>query len=636
MATNTALPSTKCWAHAGDTFALPTLQTDAETPTNPDWRLASFSVMLPLPDGSLTAQSSEQQKKNFLDPAGLWVPGRYAGVRGFKYKPGAHASYAHHAHATRRFRNGVNTSIASSVIDLDGTTDLNASAWEGTSVYHRVDFPPVSDDKSADECRECARKEMPQRAPRFEYALSPDGTRWSAGSVQLRCIELAQFSDRLDPERPVASSFLILHLVGQNLSSQELETISRALARPRNKVLASDPQQSHDLVVDRRVPLRETVAEASRLLEEGGLVPSFSLAQGGYLQRRRAHRTVDEEVSNASTRSTRSRRSARPMRVTCAIPWHDATELPPPEEFSTEHDANTWSVFDSWGWALSTGADRFYEAIPARTNSTRERQRLGEHEYWTLWGTSYGLSVVRKPGGFWVDEGTRSGFMKDPSLWMLASTRFVDLCLLTQRCTLALHELENELAIDGKDLEEQLDCFNALQTQFLAFRNHLWFDVVSDHLLDSRVIKGLRKQSGQLSMYTDLRDEVEIRREIYDTRHAIRSVREQKLRAERTQAEQDERDARREKQEQDRIAAEKSRERLNVVIGIAAAILAVPAIAETTGITPSWPYFTVVLLIMVILSAVVFLGFRLGSRRRKRGAEPNSPLTSTEQSDIET
>ena len=323
------------------------------------------------------------------------------------------------------------------------------------------------------------------------------------------------------------------------------------------------------------------------------------------------------------------------MRVTCAIPWHTATTLPPPEEFSSDNDTSAWSVFDSWGWALSTGADRFYEAIPARTTSTRERQLLGEHEYWTLWGTSYGLSVVRKPGGFWVDEGTRSSFMKDPSLWMLASTRFVDLCLLTQRCALALHALESDMAISDTDLEEQLDRFNALQSQFLEFRNHLWFDVVSDHLLDSRVIKGLRKQSGQLSMYTDLRDEVEIRREIYDTRHAIRSVREQKLRAERAQKEQQDRDDRRDNQDKERNAAEQSRERLNVVIGIAAAILAVPAIAEATGITPSLAYFAVVLLIMIILSVGVFVGFRIGSHRRKKKAMQNSSRKNFEPPDTD-
>ena len=631
MSTDTARPSTKCWAHAGDTFALPARRTDAEPPVSPDWRLASFSIILPLPDGSLTAQSAEQQKKDFLNPTGLWIPGRYTGVRGFEYIPGAHASYAHHAHAKRRFRNGVNTSIASSVIDLNGTTDMDASAWDGRAVYHRVDFEPVQDFELADKCRECKRTDAPERAPRFEYTLPPDSARWSAGSVQLRCIELAQFNDRLNPERPVASSFLILHLVGQNLSSQELESISRALTRPRNKVLASGPHPSHDSAIDEKVPLRDIVREASRLLDEGGISAAFSMSQGGYLQRHNAR----QEAPKATTHSTWSRRSTRPMRVTCAIPWHTATTLPPPEEFSSDNDTSAWSVFDSWGWALSTGADRFYEAIPARTTSTRERQLLGEHEYWTLWGTSYGLSVVRKPGGFWVDEGTRSSFMKDPSLWMLASTRFVDLCLLTQRCALALHALESDMAISDTDLEEQLDRFNALQSQFLEFRNHLWFDVVSDHLLDSRVIKGLRKQSGQLSMYTDLRDEVEIRREIYDTRHAIRSVREQKLRAERAQKEQQDRDDRRDNQDKERNAAEQSRERLNVVIGIAAAILAVPAIAEATGITPSLTYFAVVLLIMIILSVGVFVGFRIGSHRRKKKAMQNSSRKNFEPPDTD-
>src|SRR5690606_4441427 len=245
----------------------------------------------------------------------------------------------------------------------------------------------------------------------------------------------------------------------------------------------------------------------------------------------------------------------------------------------------------------------------------------------------YGISVVRKPGGNWIDARQESVFMKDPSLWMLASTRFVDLCLLTQRCTLALHDLENRLAIGGNEPEEQLDSFNVLQSHFLAFRNQLWFDVVSDHLLDTLVLARLRQQTGQLSMYADLRDEVEIRREIYDTRHAIQTVRDQKLRADRAAAEQKDREDRRDQHESDRIAAEQSRERLNVAVGIAAAILAVPAVAETTGITPSWGYFAGVLAIMVLLSVGVVVFVRVRGKRRREGQFAQEPSTPRKNND---
>src|SRR5699024_5242517 len=141
-----------------------------------------------------------------------------------------------------------------------------------------------------------------------------DSARWSAGSVQLRCIELAQFNDRLNPERPVASSFLILHLVGQNLSSQELESISRALTRRRNKVLTSGQHPPQHSAIDERVTPGDIVREASRLLDEGGISAACSMSQGGYLQRHNAR----QEAPKATTHSTWSRRSTRPMRVTCA------------------------------------------------------------------------------------------------------------------------------------------------------------------------------------------------------------------------------------------------------------------------------------------------------------------------------
>lgn len=591
-----------------------------------DWRIASFSVILPVPRGTLTEQYPAHRVDNYLNPAGLWVPGRYAGVRGFEHRPGANASYAHHTHATRRFRPSVNASIASSLIDLDETATLDDDAWTGPAMYHHVDFEPEFGSGSRDECATCSPGPVPGRAPLFEYALSPDGISLSPGTLQLRAVELAQFADRLDATHTVSSAFLILHLVGQNLSSAELEAISRALSRPRNMIRGRAPRTPNDDSIDYRVPLTTAVTEAKRLLKEGGIGSEFSLAKGGYLK------GGAEQRSASAERPTRPRRSARPMRVTCAIPWPDASPPAAPEEFADDEDS-TWSVFDQWGWALSTGADRFYEAIPSRTADTRDVQRLGDHEYWSLWGTSYGISVVRKPGGNWIDAKQESVFMKDPSLWMLASTRFVDLCLLTQRCTLALHDLESRLAIGGNELEEQLDSFNVLQSHFLAFRNQLWFDVVSDHMLDTLVLARLRQQTGQLSMYADLRDEVEIRREIYDTRHAIQTVRDQKLRADRAAEEQKDREDRRDERESDRIAAEQSREKLNVAIGIAAAILAVPAVAETTGITPSWGYFAGVLAIMVLLSVGVVVFVRVRGKRRREGQfaqEPSTPRTNND------
>jgi hypothetical protein len=400
----------------------------------------------------------------------------------------------------------------------------------------------------------------------------------------------------------VSSSFLIFHVVGQNLSSTELDAISRALTRPRNRIRGCTPQHPDVTEIGQHQPLKDIVSEAIRLLSQGGIKSEFHLEPGGYLER---NKTSESPGSDDQELTTHRPQPARPMRVTCAIPWPEAPPPPAPEEFSDDDGNSAWSVFDSWAWALSTGADRFHEAIPARTVGTRDMQRMGEHEYWTLWGSSYGVSVVRKPGGNWTDEINNSVFMKDPSLWMLASTRFVDLCLLTQRCTLALHYLDSRLAIEDTELEEQLDSFTALQSQFLAFRNQLWFDVVSDHGLVSLVHAGLRKQTGQLSMYTDLRDEIEIRREIYDTRHAIRSVQEQNNRAARDGERQDERD------------------RLNIIIGITAVILAVPAIAETTGVTPSWEYFTWVFAIMLCFAlAIIGATKLLQSRRHRRGSEP--------------
>jgi hypothetical protein len=152
------------------------------------------------------------------------------------------ASLAHHTHATRRFRPGVNNSIASAVIDLNGTTELDKVAWDGAAVYHHIDFEPEAIDLPAAACKGCGPGPAPERAPRFAYALSSDGSSLSPGTLQLRSIELTQFADRLDSEYAVSSSFLIFHVVGQNLSSTELDAISRALTRPRNRIRGCTPQ----------------------------------------------------------------------------------------------------------------------------------------------------------------------------------------------------------------------------------------------------------------------------------------------------------------------------------------------------------------------------------------------------------
>lgn len=640
----------------------PSDTTDAEGEFTAQWRLVTFAIILPLHE---TLFDRGTAYTSFLEPKGNWTQGRYRGlVDTFFQDPQGGSTRAGSSRTTREWRlrampqsprqrfgsllgNAVNPAQGPSV---PGSSGEGHGRGASASLWHL----PLNEEPTGVQA-EPAPTPIPSLSA---FRIAENGSAATA-RLYLRAVEFLQFAEAASgPEGELFNRYLVLHIVAENCSSSELEKISQALHRPRNSItvrpVGTAASSSKDEVdkPEAQKPLSTFGNLALDLLNQelGGHKVEGTVNDGGYIARPpepaakkagtpHTGHTKDPAAHQEAQDDPRQGLITPPSRVVLAVPQG---ELPAPPALVSGAAQSAWSDAEKWAWLLSTGADKYAEALPAQTAQQSQLARCGEHEAWTTWATQSAVAVVRHDARRPAD----GYYLGDTRFLFLPATRFVDLVLLNMRVSQALSHLSNRLAsIDsdvdrllaqkkeprlrgtpGSDassaitelerLRHQLRELERIQADFVIVRDKLWFQSVPRQSTDTQVLLSIREMNGVDRLYADFTDELALRRDVYHTHYQSRELESSRAR------------------EKDRERAAKSRESLNTILAVVAAALAAPGFVEAFGVTGSVPAGVVTVLVAVILAVLGIVAVRFLTRKSNEtptGADPRTESPAADQ-----
>jgi hypothetical protein len=498
----------------------------------------------------------------------------------------------------------------------------------------------------------------------------------SAPSVSLVCAEFLQYRGMVthrfhadtgtSETGELAHDFLVLHVVAENCDGPTLEKISQSLHRSRNALEICDWDEHTRHKTD-KAPASCTgtngrnrgirllsffVDQAVHALNEDLPLPSGTTGQhkgfsayvhkGGWLDSAYPNpkgtapptRTVD---GNGPIPVWRGMGSNQPLRTVCAVPGH--TEYPQPRLFGDVdvEEESAWRELDMWAWELGSGADDFAEGIPRYSADVENSPDRSRYEYWTMLPTANGTAVVRNA----------PASPQDCRPWMLSSTRFIDLAILIHRSTSMLSNIGERLRAikfstasttrgsspcatpddEAQSLMTDLNTFQLIQSDFVRFRDRLWFDAVPDREFETDFMTALREATGAAQRYADVKDELDLRQAVYTTQFNSRQIeldreirhqaeedahqRAEVKEREEAQRRSDEAAAREEREaaEEHRRESESAR---NLALGFLAIVFAVPGLVQllptTDSMVPFWA--TGAFIIAFIAASLVYLRAR--------------------------
>lgn len=527
--------------------------------------------------------------------------------------------------------------------------------------------------------REEGQPSHPTAKYRVRDVYTADHCGASAPSVSLVCAEFLQYrgmvthrfhaDTRTSETGELAHDFLVLHVVAENCDGPTLEKISQSLHRARNVLDICDwdhhTRHKADKAPasctstkpgDQRVRLLSFfVNQAVHALNEGLPLPSGTTGQhrgfsayvhkGGWLDGAYPNPGTDAAPMRPSAGGEqipvwRGMGSSQPLRTVCAVPGHG--NYPQPQLFGDvgEEDESAWRELDMWAWELGSGADEFAEGIPRYSADVEDSPDRSRYEYWTMLPTANGTGVVRNA----------AASRQDCRPWMLSSTRFVDLAILVHRSTSMLSNIGERLrairfstASTARDtppctapddeahaLMADLNTFQLIQSDFVRFRDRLWFDAVPDREFETDFMTALRQATGAAQRYNDVKDELDLRQAVYTTQFNSRQIeldreirnqaeldaklRDDENRREEAQRRADEAATRREREEAEE-RRRKSESAQNLALGFLAIVFAVPGLVQllpsTDSTIPFWA--TGAFIIVFIAASLVYL------RSRQRG-----------------
>lgn len=549
---------------------------DVHSPA-PEWRLATFSLLLPAPEGAVgdvTALSAS------------WRRGRYSGVSQVDF-PGHEAAadgtcpfmYSIYPGASRRF--GETAAAA-----MGASHTGQSKHWEHDTAHHLV-FDPDGDETAF---------------PLVE--MHGTGT----ARILLRAAEFVRFEDSGHRQTHV-HDFLVLHVMVTDCTSRTLEMVSQSLNRPRNQLPTSRGQVS---------PLKAFAEVALRALSDAlGNELDLSIAAGGFLQ---------------APGASKSALVARPTRVVMALPGTAVSTDPALLSGTRNDEHSTWSNAERWAWLLATGADKYIETLPLETKEYADRASCGHFRRWTVWAEAFGLAVVRHD--LVLDRDLQDADdnrlrIGQTTLLQLPQTRYVDIALLTMRQFMILGDLTSDLAAIGSAppaddataaarvdaLYERLTQLEEVQRSMVRFRECLWFSNIPQHEIDTLVLLTLRDRCGVQRIYDDFSEELMSRQEVYRTQFSAADLERSRQRSQRREAED------RAREEAVRVQ-QKQNERVTLALAVVALALTVPAIVESFGFwnSPRAGAFTLGLVIVISVVGVVVV-FKAPDRRARRREE---------------
>lgn len=250
------------------------------------------------------------------------------------------------------------------------------------------------------------------------------------GGIELVSFEVLQYHDEICTDSPY-QRYLVLHYVGVDCTNSQIEAISRALTRPRNKLTTID--EPIDLLGKSCEFITDILNKSENVL--GRYV--FKCTKGGYLE--------SEKFSSDSKSLSEKLIYDYPLpaRSVCAIPnipVSDFSGIPAIFSNYESQKISEYSKTNLWAAQLARGFDNFSSEVP--TLEAIESTLSTEHQLkkWLITAEGSGIVAIR----------TDPYLLQDLSLWSLASTRFVDLLILNQRTPIPLFAISVAICVKLK------------------------------------------------------------------------------------------------------------------------------------------------------------------------------------------
>lgn len=472
----------------------------------PEWRLASFCLVLPIPEQASLAKDGAP----FDLAQHGWKYGRDKGIRtienpmwdealGAFRKPDEREGYygdliveggrPYYNDARSRFLEPVHDAVGAASVDadvmrtgdarphadrevfdhseLDGVVEANRArrhappatpqemkladtGWDNAVAAHHMVFDAVHN---------VTEYELVNYDAQVPWEDQVRGTRGSHGPATLRLIsaEVLQFHDlhltnlaaKVPEPAHVVSDFLVLNVVAENISSATLGFLSAALTKPRNSVQFYDRAGEYDYSPPQLYALTRfvniAVGEIDRAL---GRDTSMKLSTGGALV------AACEGDCPESTFTLPA-----PQRVALAIP----NPAKPDQQRDTLSEGNngsvpsridaplvldapdsTWKWHEQWAWQILTGADSYPEQVPLQTREALSGYVAAKLSSWTVMTSDSGVGMVR----------TKSASREGMRYWSMANTRFADLVVLQMRAQAGETHLRKSLKIIGDEASQ--------------------------------------------------------------------------------------------------------------------------------------------------------------------------------------
>lgn len=547
------------------------------------WRYVQFSLIFPLPQRSAVIADRGQSNPAAGNDSGqlMWKPGRWKNAnRVFENDGPKEQRFIQRDDGKSITSNGwppedrFGTALLSAASGQPISDDSEGGKWYETLTDHyHLEISPSAHDNNihGTEPMPTIYGKRPERAglPKTRFPVTngkpidDDGR----NSVQLQAIEVLNYFEPRDSaisdRERTESTFLVLHVCVQDCSGAQLRQISRSLSTHRHGVVEdfTDKFSGNESLVQHFVYVAKALMErtASTVASGPRWTCDFSLQHNGQLKRESDRKTQEN-----------SEFQPRPFRIAVAIP----EDLPPQTPTTrSSSDSGAWSLNEWWAWQIATGADPFYEGHPEQTAESLDRYKLAGLQNWTFLCMDRGVGLVRNQFQTAVDLTTRVG---DTQYLIFGATLYVDLAILTLRNSIVLHELHNRLTSlepdlatkhansddslnENEELRKQVDALASVERSFLTFRDKGWFTSVPGRRVDTELLLAIRNVNGGNLVYNDFVDELAFRQQVYNTQYQYRQLVSSDDRTKRS-------------------------DRTNKVLGVVAAALGGPGIAEAFGL----------------------------------------------------
>lgn len=609
----------------------------------PDWRVAMFSIVLPVSELPSTEQSLDH-----------WLPGRFKGLKkvqyagenkdktGFEVKKwngkGDDFKYiprSFHKGAYAYFRRPLRHSVGAYAVDAVESKMGPDGSWESGNTTNPTRFCAKRVLFDADLTGESGIYDFPDtgqpKASKALFALNDDEAHPYA-SIRLMCAELLSYdgpnltSTDLRQQGQLHNSFIVLHVAAENCSNDMLEQITASLSRPRNVVELRpspvfknhDTWKAEELEVLQDASSGNDKASCQKDSAEVSLLELFVriTEKTAQPQSKPGDAITIEAGGYQSPREGEEARSVKPYTISLAIPGGGAGGAPSIIDAKEIPEDSPWCAHDIWAWYLASMYDAYNTAIPNFDADALRQSQSAKYQTWTVHSSEEGLSFVRRQP---LDN-------KNNNFMMLASTRFVDLAIMVRRAENYLLTMSNQLRTmdfglqsmtdvqatamseDGEvdedtlkaqeTLRDGLRTFGIIQTELVYFRDHLWYERVSGREMATTVLQHMLDKTGTRRSFEDIEDEIALRKDVYSTLAQDGQIAIDSLKAKQAK----------EKQEQQDTA--------NFVLAAVATVLAVPGFLDLfPNMDVGW---RISIGLFLIAALVCFFYLWLWPREKKR------------------